>query len=130
MGGDDKARRTPRCSASRSSAHLCQLRRGRWVWLADHRQAVGTHAGVNGAALTIWRWGRQNAADLEPGRPLGSFEEWGAAIGEPNMAVCLLPSTEVAFEKEVQYERLFVLFQGMKHGKLGKRVAHFRQINV
>ena len=44
-----------------------------------------------------------------------------AAIGEPNMAVCLLPGTEVAFEKEVQYERLFVLFPGMKHGKLGKR---------
>ena len=53
-----------------------------------------------------------------------------AAIGEPNMAVCLLPGTEVAFEKEVQYERLFVLFPGMKHGKLGKRVAQFRQINV
>ena len=34
-----------------------------------------------------------------------------AAIGEPNMAVCLLPGTEIAFEKEVKYERFFVLFQ-------------------
>ena len=25
-----------------------------------------------------------------------------AAIGEPNVAVCLLPGTEVAFEKEVE----------------------------
>jgi len=53
-----------------------------------------------------------------------------AAIGEPGVAVCLLPGTEVAFEKEVQYERFFVLVPGMKHGNLGKKVAQFRQINV
>jgi hypothetical protein len=53
-----------------------------------------------------------------------------AAIGEPNVAVCLLPGTEVAFEKEVQYERFFVLFPSLKHGNLGKKVAQFRQINV
>jgi len=53
-----------------------------------------------------------------------------AAIGEPNVAVCLLPGTEVAFEKEVQYERFFVLLPSMKHGSLGKKVARFRQINV
>jgi len=52
------------------------------------------------------------------------------AIGEPNVAICLLPGTEVAFEKDVQYERFFVLFPGMKDGNLGKRVAQFRQINV
>ena len=49
-----------------------------------------------------------------------------AAIGEPNVAVCLLPGTEVAFEKEVKYEP-FALFP---HMKLGKKVAQFRQINV
>ena len=53
-----------------------------------------------------------------------------AAIGEPNMAVCLLPGTEIAFEKEVKYERFFVLFPSMKFGKLGKKVAQFRQINM
>jgi hypothetical protein len=52
-----------------------------------------------------------------------------AAIGEPNVAVCLLPGTEVAFETEVKYER-FALFPSMKFGKLGKKVAQFRQINV
>jgi hypothetical protein len=46
-----------------------------------------------------------------------------AAIGEPNVAVCLLPGTEVAFEQEVRYERL--LFTKMKPGK----TARFRQIN-
>ena len=53
-----------------------------------------------------------------------------AAIGEPNVAVCLLPGTEIAFEKEVKYERFFALLPSMKFGKLGKKVAQFRQINV
>jgi hypothetical protein len=53
-----------------------------------------------------------------------------AAIEEPNVAVCLLPGTEVAFEKEVKYERFFALFPSMKFGKLGKKVAQFRQINM
>ena len=46
------------------------------------------------------------------------------------MAVCLLPGTEVAFEKEVQYERFFVLFPSLKFGTLGKKVRQFRQINI
>ena len=53
-----------------------------------------------------------------------------AAIGEPNVAVCLLPGTEVAFEKEVKYERFFALFPSMKFGRLGEKVAQFRQINM
>jgi hypothetical protein len=58
---------------------------------------------------------------------LNSMTRGFAAIGEPNVAVCLLPGTEVAFEKEVKYERFFTLFPNMK---LGKKVARFRQINV
>jgi hypothetical protein len=50
-----------------------------------------------------------------------------AAMGEPNVAVCLLPGTEVAFKKEVKYERFFALFPSMKFGTL---VAQFRQINT
>ena len=50
-----------------------------------------------------------------------------AAIGEPNVAVCLLPGTEIAFEKEVEYERFLTFLPTMK---LGKKVARFRQINV
>jgi hypothetical protein len=41
--------------------------------------------------------------------------------------VCLLPGTEVAFEKKVEYERTFGLFPNMK---LGGKVAQFRQINM
>jgi hypothetical protein len=43
-----------------------------------------------------------------------------AAIGEPNVAVCLLPGTEVAFEKEVKYEP-FTLFPHMKLGPADQR---------
>jgi hypothetical protein len=35
------------------------------------------------AALTIWRWGRQNEATLSRGRPLGSFEDWAAWVRDP-----------------------------------------------
>jgi hypothetical protein len=53
-----------------------------------------------------------------------------AAIGEPNIAVCVLPGTEVAFEEEVKYERFFSFLPNMKLGKVGKKVAQFRQVNV
>ena len=48
-----------------------------------------------------------------------------AAVGEPNVAVCLLPGTEVAFEKEVEYYRNF----GIGTEKVGERMARFRQVN-
>ena len=50
-----------------------------------------------------------------------------AAIGEPNVAVCLLPGTEVAFEKEVECERAFRV---IPRQTLGGTVAQFRQINM
>ena len=37
-----------------------------------------------------------------------------AAIGEPNLAVCLLPGTEVAFEKEVSFDRVVGIFPRRK----------------
>jgi hypothetical protein len=39
------------------------------------------------AALTIWRRGRQNADELEPGRPLGSFEQWAEWCRDPLLAL-------------------------------------------
>jgi hypothetical protein len=47
-----------------------------------------------------------------------------AAIGEPNVAVCLLPGTEVGFENDVALERLILPTR-----KLTQKVALFRQIN-
>jgi hypothetical protein len=48
-----------------------------------------------------------------------------SAVGEPDVAVCLLPGTEVAFENEVEYKRAFGL---LPNGRLDERVACFRQI--
>jgi hypothetical protein len=41
-----------------------------------------------------------------------------------NVAVCLLPGTELAFEQEVEGERGFVLRR-----RFGHKVARFRQVN-
>ena len=49
------------------------------------------------------------------------------APGEPDVAVCLLPGTELAFAEEVQYERAFSLFG---RARVGHKVARFRQINT
>jgi hypothetical protein len=52
-----------------------------------------------------------------------------AAVGAPNVAVCLLPGTEVAFEKEVECERALGFFPNWKPGKkFGEKVARFRQV--
>ncbi len=58
-----------------------------------------------------------------------------AAIEEPTVAVCLLPGTEVAFEREVQYEQIFEVegehvFKAFPSQKLiSEKVALFRQVN-
>jgi hypothetical protein len=59
-----------------------------------------------------------------------SFTRGFAAVGEPNVAVCLLPGTEVAFEEEVKYARGPGLFPSwICSKKLGAKVAQFRRVN-
>jgi hypothetical protein len=48
-----------------------------------------------------------------------------AAIGEPNVAVCLLPGTEIAFEKEVEYLSWFRVFPTVN---VGEKTARFRKV--
>ena len=50
-----------------------------------------------------------------------------SAPGEPDVAVCLLPGTEIAFEEEVQYDRAFSLFG---KARVDHKVARFRQVNM
>jgi hypothetical protein len=50
-----------------------------------------------------------------------------AAVGEPDVAVCLLPGTEVAFDDDVQYYRARSFFG---KARVGHNVARFRQINM
>jgi hypothetical protein len=48
------------------------------------------------------------------------------AVGEPNVAVCLLPGTELAFEREIECEAGFRI---LPPRKLGAKVARFRRVN-
>jgi len=50
-----------------------------------------------------------------------------AALGEPDVAVCLLPGTELAFEDHVQYHNALSRFgkASVEHS-----VARFRQIDL
>ena len=50
-----------------------------------------------------------------------------AAIGEPNVAVCLLPGTELAFENNVECEPALGI---LPNKKIGQKVARFREINA
>jgi len=50
-----------------------------------------------------------------------------AAGGEPNVAVCLLPGTELVFDHEVECERGLIFFSSKK---LHEKMARFRQINL
>lgn len=50
-----------------------------------------------------------------------------AAVGESDVAVCLLPGTELAFENNVQYDRAFSLFG---RARVDHKVARFRQVNM
>jgi hypothetical protein len=50
-----------------------------------------------------------------------------AAVGEPNVAVCLLPGTELAFESNVECQPAFGLFPSKK---IGHKLARFRQVNL
>jgi len=49
-----------------------------------------------------------------------------AAIGEPNVSVCLPPGTELAFETDVKYEAAIGFFPKRK---LSESVARFRYVD-
>src|SRR6516162_896037 len=52
-----------------------------------------------------------------------------AAIGEPHVAVCLWPGTEIAFDENVECEPMFGIGI-LPNKKIGQRLARFRQINM
>jgi hypothetical protein len=55
-----------------------------------------------------------------------------AAIEDPNVAVCLLPGTELVFENEVEFEGglSLLLVNWSRLGKVNEKVARFRQVNI
>ena len=50
-----------------------------------------------------------------------------AAVGEPDIAVCLLPGTELAFENEVEYDPALGSF--LPNRKVRQKVACFRKVS-
>jgi hypothetical protein len=50
-----------------------------------------------------------------------------SAVGEPAVVVCLLPGTELAFDRNIEYDNIFPL---LPRRKSSHRVARFRQINL
>jgi hypothetical protein len=56
---------------------------------------------------------------------LNSSTRGFAAVGEPNVAVCLLPGTELAFEENLKCEAAY----GFSYKRLPHKVARFRQVN-
>ena len=50
-----------------------------------------------------------------------------AAVNDPAVAVCLLPGTEIAFEREIQFNESWSFFHG--HKAAGS-VARFRQVKM
>jgi hypothetical protein len=77
--------------------------------------------------------------DMEASRPAGigdklvttsfaaTFTRGFAACDEPNVAVCVLPGTELAFEHDVRWWNALLLFQRKKPSG---RLVRFRKINV
>jgi hypothetical protein len=50
-----------------------------------------------------------------------------AAVGEPKVAVCLLPGTELVFDRDVECDHALGFFPNKK---VRENVARFRQINL
>ncbi len=68
---------------------------GRDGFLAEIK---GRRAELFSAALTIWRWGRQNT--MPKGKPLGSFETWAAWVRDPLLTLgCADPVEAIAKAK-------------------------------
>jgi hypothetical protein len=55
--------------------------------------------------------------------PTGGF----AAVDNPNVAVCLRPGTELAFERDVECEPALGILPARR---IGQRLARFRQVNM
>ena len=60
----------------------------------------------------------------------GSITHGFCAVGEPDVAVCLRPGTELAFENDVQGNSAMFGGLGLESGELGGKVARFTQIDM
>ena len=57
----------------------------------------------------------------------GSSTRGFCAAGEPNVAVCVMPGTELAFSAEIECDRAIGF---LPHRRLGATLARFRQVDL
>ncbi len=77
---------------------------GRDVFLAEVRSR---RAELLTAALTIWRWGRQNEAGLMRGKSFGSFETWAKWVRDPLLTLgCRDPVAQISKAKALDPRRV------------------------
>jgi hypothetical protein len=99
------------CDLSRLKRHQLRLFRNRGVLPCDYSlQFVASRPAKIGDQVISTKFNN-------------SITRGFSAVGEPNVAVCLLPGTEVAFERDVEYD----LFPDRK---VGERLARFRKVNM
>jgi hypothetical protein len=80
------------------------------------------------AVLTIWRWGRQNI--LNPGMPLGSFQQWASWCRDPLLALgCVDPVQRVADIKSEDRQPIFEFFQAW-HARHGSAPLKLRDLDA
>jgi putative DNA primase/helicase len=93
------------------------------------RNVQKNRAELLAAALTIWRFGRQRASELQRGRPLGSFEAWAEWCRDPLLALgCSDPVERIERIKadDPQRSRTIELFETWHahHGEKPTTVAN------
>ena len=86
--------------------------------LAD---VTARRASLLAAALTIWKWGRQNEAALRTGATLGSYPRWAQWVRDPLLTlgvadpVARIAETKAADPKRLETVELFQTWQE-RHG--------------
>jgi hypothetical protein len=90
------------------------------TFVKEHR------ADLLAAALTIWRWGR--LTNLNPGMPLGSFEQWASWCRDPLLALgCVDPVRRTADAKsEDPLRQQIFAFLHAWHAQHGSRPIKLR----
>jgi hypothetical protein len=92
-------------------------------------------AALLAAGLTIWRFGRQNAASLRRGKSLGSFEVWARWCRDPLLALgCQDPveRIEVLKANDPRRQRIAELFEAWwgQHGSSPQKVNQLAEVVI